>query len=135
MTQTDQVRAAVDPETGLPIRAVCVIDTGIDANHEDLPRVNVEGRSFGLNVGGWNSSMDGHGTHVAGTAVALAGRGWGSSPAGGTGIGSAVRGVEGGGKGLFYLFIWFASKKKDRAGARPISLRIFRPRGRFISYL
>lgn len=97
MTQTDQVRAAVDPETGLPIRAVCVIDTGIDANHEDLPRVNVEGRSFGLNVGGWNSSMDGHGTHVAGTAVALAGGGWGSSPAGGTGIGSAVRGVEGGG--------------------------------------
>lgn len=49
---------------------VCVIDTGYRLNHADLPNTGVTGFAFSGH-GSWNSDGNGHGTHVAGTMVAL----------------------------------------------------------------
>ena len=49
---------------------VCVIDTGYLLNHPDLPNSGVTGFAFSGH-GTWNSDGNGHGTHVAGTMVAL----------------------------------------------------------------
>ena len=53
---------------GSSSKKVCVIDTGYDADHEDLP--NATGGTSG-SVGSWNFDGNGHGTHVAGTVAAL----------------------------------------------------------------
>jgi subtilisin family serine protease len=45
---------------------VCVIDSGIKADHEDFAGVNIVGGY----PSGWNSDSCGHGTHVAGTIAA-----------------------------------------------------------------
>ncbi len=44
----------------------CIIDSGLYAPHEDLPRSGVSGYPSG-----WNTDSCGHGTHVAGTVGAL----------------------------------------------------------------
>ncbi len=49
-------------------RKVCIIDSGFYTSHEDLQGVNVGGYNGNLP---WNQDGDGHGTHVAGTIVAM----------------------------------------------------------------
>ncbi|KAL3802716.1 hypothetical protein ACHAW5_000968 [Stephanodiscus triporus] len=49
-------------------RKVCIIDTGFLVSHEDLQGVSVTGYNGNLP---WNEDGDGHGTHVAGTIVAV----------------------------------------------------------------
>ncbi len=49
---------------------VCVIDTGYTLSHPDLPNSGVSGFAFSGH-GSWSSDGNGHGTHVAGTMVAL----------------------------------------------------------------
>lgn len=49
---------------------VCVIDTGYTSGHEDLQSSGVTGYAFSGH-GNWYSDGNGHGTHVAGTMVAL----------------------------------------------------------------
>lgn len=50
---------------------VCIIDSGLEARHKDLPRwqSRVNGSSNG--AGPWSKDEDGHGTHVAGIIAAL----------------------------------------------------------------
>lgn len=61
-------------DTAVP-RKICIIDSGYDASHEDLPGLTsnrVEGHS---QIPGevWSEDGNGHGTHVAGTIAALSG--------------------------------------------------------------
>lgn len=50
-------------------RMVCIIDSGYDFGHEDLPS---HGSITGLESTGWKTDGCGHGTHVAGTIAAVA---------------------------------------------------------------
>lgn len=65
MVQADQVSDANAANT-----KVCIIDTGYSLNHTDLPNSGVSGYAF-TGHGNWSSDGNGHGTHVAGTMVAL----------------------------------------------------------------
>jgi subtilisin family serine protease len=49
-------------------RKICIIDSGFYTPHEDLQGVNVTGYNGNLT---WNQDGSGHGTHVAGTIVAM----------------------------------------------------------------
>lgn len=72
MIQAPQVS---DSQTGN--QKVCIIDTGYDASHEDLPNgANVTGAvvntlTESYDIGDWFEDSYGHGTHVFGTIAAL----------------------------------------------------------------
>lgn len=67
LVQSDQVTYG-----GAPGIKVCVVDSGFDLGHPDLPSgVRVTGES-GNGVGPWFEDGSGHGTHVAGSLMALA---------------------------------------------------------------
>lgn len=53
-------------------RKVCIIDTGYNHGHPDLPTVNdgVTGQGNNSAVGNWYNDGNGHGIHVAGTVAA-----------------------------------------------------------------
>ncbi|GGW82561.1 S8 family serine peptidase [Alteromonas halophila] len=53
-------------------RKVCIIDTGYNLGHPDLPDTNngVTGEGNNSQVGNWYNDGNGHGTHVAGTISA-----------------------------------------------------------------
>ena len=52
-------------------RKVCIIDSGYDNTHQDLPRNTVSGISIVKGIS-WNmADGSGHGTHVAGTIAAI----------------------------------------------------------------
>lgn len=66
MVQADQLTTA-----NAASRTVCIIDSGYDGTHEDLPHgVNVSGTDDS-GTGHWYTDENGHGTHVAGTIAAL----------------------------------------------------------------
>ena len=60
-------------QNNLSARKVCVIDTGYNLNHPDLPDANngATGVANNNSVGNWYNDGNGHGTHVAGTIAAL----------------------------------------------------------------
>ncbi|BAL96814.1 S8 family serine peptidase [Rubrivivax gelatinosus] len=65
LVQADQV-------TGTPkwTPKICIVDSGIDATHEDLAGNKLAGQNFS-GSGSWNTDENAHGTHVAGTIAAL----------------------------------------------------------------
>lgn len=60
-------------QSDLSARKVCVIDTGYNLGHPDLPGTGngATGQANNGNVGNWNNDGNGHGTHVSGTIGAL----------------------------------------------------------------
>ena len=67
MVQANQV---IQSDTSA--RKVCIIDTGYNLGHPDLPGTNDGVTGIGNNsaVGNWYNDGNGHGTHVAGTIAA-----------------------------------------------------------------
>lgn len=63
------VQATLLSQSNKSARKVCVIDTGFNGGHPDLP--NATGVANNGSVGAWNNDGHGHGTHVAGTIAAL----------------------------------------------------------------
>lgn len=64
MVQADQI-----VERGTWVPTVCIIDSGIDAAHEDLAKNKMAGANFS-GEGQWYTDELGHGSHVAGTIAA-----------------------------------------------------------------
>jgi subtilisin family serine protease len=59
-------------------KKLCIVDSGYDIAHEDLPPSGVAGVDLtNSGIGSWNTDEASHGTHVAGTMVALGGNGKG----------------------------------------------------------
>ncbi|MCE3263209.1 MAG: peptidase [Pseudoduganella sp.] len=67
MVQADQLPALPSGYAG---RKVCIIDSGIDGQHEDLSGNTLSGYNDS-GTGKWNVDENHHGTHVAGTVAAL----------------------------------------------------------------
>jgi len=55
---------------GMAGKKVCIIDSGIDASHEDLSGNQLSGNND-PGTGNWSDDQNHHGTHVAGTIAAL----------------------------------------------------------------
>ncbi len=66
MVQADQL-----PDTNTGNRKVCIIDSGYDRSHEDLPSGSHITGKYDAGTGWWYTDERNHGTHVAGTIVAL----------------------------------------------------------------
>jgi len=78
--ETDFIPWGIESVQGLEVSAnpanpvtICVVDTGYDLGHEDLPVNNVNGTDQG--AGSWYMDGHSHGTHVAGTIAAVEGNG------------------------------------------------------------
>lgn len=72
----DMVKAINVPQDNVSNRKVCIIDTGYDRNHPDLPSgSSVTGVAAGRLD--WFEDGNSHGTHVAGTIAAVGGNGKG----------------------------------------------------------
>jgi len=71
----NMVKALSVPDEFVSNRKVCIIDTGYDITHPDLPTENVGGDDNRGNE--WDKDGNGHGTHVAGTIAAIGDNGYG----------------------------------------------------------
>jgi len=66
MVQADQVSDSL-----LSNRKVCIIDSGYNLGHEDLPGASTVSGDNDSGTGLWSTDENQHGTHVAGTVVAV----------------------------------------------------------------
>ncbi|MDF3195625.1 S8 family serine peptidase [Pseudomonas sp. 1928-m] len=85
------VQADLLPDNAISNMKVCIVDSGYDLGHQDLPSAGITGNDgYGsVNSGNWYEDGNGHGTHVAGTIAALGGNNLGVvgvSPSGNLGL-------------------------------------------------
>lgn len=68
----NMVQANQFAQSDTSAQKVCIIDTGYNLGHPDLPDTNngVTGQGNNAAVGNWYNDGNGHGTHVAGTIAA-----------------------------------------------------------------
>ena len=68
----NMVQASQFAQSDTSARRVCIIDTGYNLGHNDLPGTNngLTGNANNSAVGNWYNDGNGHGTHVAGTIAA-----------------------------------------------------------------
>lgn len=68
----NMVQASQFAQSDTSARRVCIIDTGYNLGHSDLPGTNngLTGNANNSAVGNWYNDGNGHGTHVAGTIAA-----------------------------------------------------------------
>jgi len=71
------VQALQVDDSNVGNRMVCIIDSGYDLGHVDLPGASVVTGSDDLGVQPWFEDDNSHGTHVAGTIAALGNNGLG----------------------------------------------------------
>jgi serine protease len=71
------VQADVVPALNNSSTQVCIIDSGYNLGHEDLPSSNVDGHNDPNGSGNWYEDANSHGTHVAGTVAAVGDKGKG----------------------------------------------------------
>ena len=82
MTRANELWDINPPENAEPIK-ICVVDTGYDHGHEDLPTAAYHGVAGFTPTGSaydgqvWTIDADGHGTHCAGTIGAIGDNGAG----------------------------------------------------------
>jgi subtilisin family serine protease len=72
LVQADQL-----PDTNAANRKLCIIDSGYDRSHEDLPSGSHITGEYDAGTGWWYTDERRHGTHVAGTILALNNQGTG----------------------------------------------------------
>jgi subtilisin family serine protease len=65
-----QVQADLLSDSAAANRKVCIIDSGINRDHEDLSGNNLTGE-YDAGTGWWYTDENHHGTHVAGTIAAI----------------------------------------------------------------
>lgn len=123
MVKAPEAIAAGADGTGMK---VCVIDSGVKSDHEDLVGVPMAGYNS-ANETPWNQDSCGHGTHVTGTIAAIGGNGKGVvgvSPAGKVSI-YAVKVFDGANCGWAYSSdLIDAAQKCQAAGAKIISMSL-----------
>ncbi len=95
---TLRLPAAWDIRRAGPAQKVAVLDTGVDATHPDLAGRVLAGRDF-VNGGGTADDDEGHGTSVAGIAVARADDGAGTAGVSWEGSVVPVKVLDSGGGG------------------------------------
>ena len=124
MVQADQLAS-----TNASSRTVCIIDSGYDDAHEDLPHgVNITGTDD-TGTGHWYTDENHHGTHVAGTIAALnnAGKGVVGVSANGTLNLHIIKVFDAEGWAYSSSLTSAANKCRD-AGANIISMSLGGPR-------
>ncbi|GFH47056.1 peptidase S8 [Chaetoceros tenuissimus] len=62
------VKALLVSDENIDNRKLCIIDTGYDLAHEDLPKGDITGSAYLDKI--WSKDPNGHGSHVAGTITA-----------------------------------------------------------------
>lgn len=120
MVEADQI------DVGPYATRVCVVDSGIAANHPDIDYGRVNGKDRVSykddSYMAWNGDVRGHGTHVAGIISAISGNGYGVR-----GLGKVplyiTRGLNDAGR-AFESDIREAMEQCESAGARVISLSL-----------
>lgn len=122
------VQAPLVSDGNIASRKVCIVDTGYNLGHQDLPSSGITGDDGydSYDTGNWYDDGDGHGTHVAGTITALGGNNLGVvgvSPSGNLGL-HIVKVFDNNGYWAYGSDLVAAIQQCQTAGANVISMSL-----------